>query len=36
MGSRGNGPVDYAAVYKDYNVVITEAKKNDANQENAS
>ena len=29
MGSRGNGPVDYAAVYKDYNVVITEAKKND-------
>jgi len=29
MGSRGNGPVEYAAVYKDYNVVITEAKKND-------
>ena len=28
-GSKGNGPVDYAVVYKHFNVVITEAKKND-------
>jgi hypothetical protein len=26
-GSRGAGPVDYAALYKNFNVVITEAKK---------
>ena len=26
-GSKGNGPVDYVAEYKDFNVVITEAKK---------
>ena len=26
-GSKGNGPVDYVAEYKEFNVVITEAKK---------
>lgn len=28
-GSKGSGPVDYAAIYKTFSVVITEAKKND-------
>ena len=28
-GSKGAGPVDYAALYKTFNVVITEAKKDD-------
>jgi hypothetical protein len=30
-GSRGAGPVDYAVVYKKFNVVITEAKKDNIN-----
>lgn len=28
-GSMGNGPVDYDMIYKDFNIVITEAKKED-------
>lgn len=27
VGSRGNGPVDYDMLYKNFNIVITEAKK---------
>eukprot|EP01041_Mallomonas_annulata_P011867 gene11867-24866_t len=29
IGTRGNGPVDYAFVYKFYSIVLTEAKRND-------
>jgi hypothetical protein len=31
VGFRGNGPVDYAMVYQDFNIVITEAKKENLN-----